>query len=56
MTLYTIQIKDRQYLEWSVHTKNEGNLCTDTMPVSPVENKMFHGDVFILNKNVVEND
>lgn len=54
MTLYTIQIKDRQYLEWSIYTKTGGNLCTDTMPVSPVENKMFTGDVFILNKNVIE--
>ena len=55
MTLYTIQIKDRQYLEWSVHTKTGGNLCTDTIgTVSPVENKMFHGDVFMLNKNTVE--
>lgn len=57
MTLYTIQIKDRQYLEWSVYTKTGGNLCTDTtlaLSVSPVENKMFHGDVFTLNKNVVE--
>jgi exoribonuclease R len=55
MTLYKIQIKDRQYLEWSVHTKTGGNLCTDTTgTVSPVENKMFHDDVFILNKNVVE--
>uniref|UniRef100_A0A6C0CU23 RNB domain-containing protein n=1 Tax=viral metagenome TaxID=1070528 RepID=A0A6C0CU23_9ZZZZ len=55
MTLYEIQIKDRQYLEWSIYTKNGGNLSTDTIgTVSPVENKMFHGDVFILNKNVVE--
>lgn len=55
MTLYKIQIKDRQYLEWSVHTKTGGNLCTDTIgAVSPVENKMFHDDVFILNKNTVE--
>jgi hypothetical protein len=54
MTLYEIQIKDRQYLEWSVHTKHGGNLCTDITPVSPVENKMFHGDVFMLNKNTVE--
>ena len=54
MTLYTIQIKDRQYLEWSVHTKHGGNLCTHITPVSPVENKMFHGDVFTLNKDVVE--
>jgi exoribonuclease R len=54
MTLYEIQIKDRQYLEWSIYTKNGGNLCTDITPVSPVENKMFHGDVFILNKNTVE--
>ena len=54
MTLYTIQIKDRQYLEWSVHTKHGGNLCTHIMMVSPVENKMFHGDVFIMNKNTVE--
>jgi exoribonuclease R len=54
MTLYEIQIKDRQYLEWSIYTKNGGNLSTDITPVSPVENKMFHGDVFILNKNTVE--
>jgi exoribonuclease R len=57
MTLYTIQIKDRQYLEWSICTKHGGNLSSDTMPtnsVSPVENKMFNGDVFTLNKNVVE--
>jgi exoribonuclease R len=55
MTLYEIQIKDRQYLEWSIYTKNGGNLSTDTIgTVSPVEKKMFHGDVFILNKNVVE--
>jgi len=54
MTLYKIQIKDRQYLEWSVHTKNGGNLCDETITASPVENKMFHDDVFILNKNTVE--
>ena len=57
MTLYQIQIKDRQYLEWSIYTKNGGNLCADTMPassISPVENKMFNDDVFILNKNTVE--
>jgi len=56
MTLYKIQIKDRQYLEWSIHTKTGGNLCDDATigTVSPVENKMFHDDVFILNKNVVE--
>lgn len=54
MTLYKIQIKDRQYLEWSIYTKNENKLCDETIPASPVENKMFHDDVFILNKNVVE--
>lgn len=54
MTLYTIQIKDRQYLEWSVHTKHGDNLCTHITTVSPVENKMFHCDVFTLNKNTVE--
>uniref|UniRef100_A0A6C0DFK5 RNB domain-containing protein n=1 Tax=viral metagenome TaxID=1070528 RepID=A0A6C0DFK5_9ZZZZ len=54
MTLYKIQIKDRQYLEWSIYTKNEDKLCDETITASPVENKMFHDDVFILNKNVVE--
>jgi len=54
MTLYKIQIKDRQYLEWSVHTKTGGNLCHETITASPVENKMFNDDVFILNKNTVE--
>jgi exoribonuclease R len=54
MTLYKIEIKDRQYLEWSIHTKTGGNLCADMTSVSPVENKMFHGDVFMLNKNMVE--
>jgi len=54
MTLYEIKIKDRQYLEWSVHTKTGGNLCDETITASPVENKMFHGDIFVLNKNTVE--
>jgi exoribonuclease R len=49
MTLYTIQIKDRQYLEWNIYTKNGRNLCDETL--SPVENKLFHEDVFILKKD-----
>lgn len=51
MTLYTIEIKDRLYSEWTVYQSNDETKEPVDIYVQPTESKLFNGDMFITNKN-----
>lgn len=51
MTLYTIEIKDRLYSEWTIYQSSDETKKPVDIYVQPTESKLFNGDMFITNKN-----
>lgn len=50
MSIYKIQIKNREYSEWAIYDTNN-NFDPVTIDINPIANKLFSNDTFKVNKN-----
>ena len=50
MITYKATISDRNYSNWEIHKTTDFTLVTDVL-ISPLEYKLFSGDVFTVNNN-----